>query len=342
MQKNFSEGASGSFFYFTVDLKYMVKTLTLEEHSFLRDKIKNYTEFMRQNPRSLVCHYYGLYSIEMYGHIEYVVVMNNFLQTPTENGKKIYTIDEIFDLKGSSLNRHAKQEKGKKASKKVPTLKDNDLQKNFRIGEIATEVVEQLFRDANFLRDQGIMDYSLLVGIHNCSEKRDPDHHCNAIAPLTMPSPKSFTTITSTPPMNHHQPLSSSPSVSLVLPASSHKNNSLSQQQQHPRPTTASTHSNEDEKDEKNEKNDMKIVIDDDPKAKKDFSGIPASAIVGPGIYHVGIIDCLQQWNWAKRLEQATKIVLACHCSDYREMSAVEPTFYAERFRKMVSRLFVQ
>lgn len=44
-------------------------------------------------------------------------------------------------------------------------FKDLDLKKTIRIGsKAASEVIEQLERDSVFMRDQGIMDYSLLVG----------------------------------------------------------------------------------------------------------------------------------------------------------------------------------
>jgi len=231
---------------------------------------------------------------------------------------------KIFDLKGSSLNRFAKVTKRKKDSKNVPILKDTNLgDRTFRVGDISSDIVEQLEKDADFLCGQGIMDYSLLVGIHNCSEKRELSHLCNdapSSSSSSMPSTKqkSFTTVISPPP------ISPSPSVSLTLPppSSSHK----------------ASNGNEDEKDEKA----LKIVISDE--TNKNLSDIPASTTAGPGIckYHMGIIDCLQQWNWAKRLEQATKIVVKCHCYDYKLMSAVEPISYATRFKEMAQRLFVK
>lgn len=68
MKKNFSEGASGSFFYFTVDQLYMVKTLSEREFQFLLQLLPSYTRYMRENGNSLICRFYGLYSIQMYGH----------------------------------------------------------------------------------------------------------------------------------------------------------------------------------------------------------------------------------------------------------------------------------
>lgn len=112
MKKNFSEGASGSFFYFTVDQVYMIKTLTYDEHRFLLEILPQYTDYMERNPRSLICRFFGMYAIRLYGHTEYVVVMNNVLRVPGG----LHKIDEIYDLKGSRINRHGKPKKNKKIS----------------------------------------------------------------------------------------------------------------------------------------------------------------------------------------------------------------------------------
>jgi len=69
MQKNFSEGASGSFFYFTEARDYMVKTLNKGEYQFLRSLLPDYVRFMSRNPHSLICRFFGLFSITMYGHV---------------------------------------------------------------------------------------------------------------------------------------------------------------------------------------------------------------------------------------------------------------------------------
>jgi hypothetical protein len=47
-------------------------------------------------------------------------------------------------------------------------LKDNDLKFKIRLPfDIAVNVIEQLRCDAEFLSSLGIMDYSLLLGVHN-------------------------------------------------------------------------------------------------------------------------------------------------------------------------------
>lgn len=47
-------------------------------------------------------------------------------------------------------------------------LKDNDVKSPFRLApKMVTLMIQQLRKDAKFLSSIGIMDYSLLVGVHN-------------------------------------------------------------------------------------------------------------------------------------------------------------------------------
>jgi len=51
----------------------------------------------------------------------------------------------------------------------------------------------------------------------------------------------------------------------------------------------------------------------------------------GKRVYHIAIIDYLQEWNFAKKLERFTKTVLLG--KDGPTLSAIEPRAYAQRFR---------
>eukprot|EP00456_Euglypha_rotunda_P086257 TRINITY_DN87392_c0_g2_i1.p1 TRINITY_DN87392_c0_g2~~TRINITY_DN87392_c0_g2_i1.p1 ORF type:complete len:167 (-),score=19.70 TRINITY_DN87392_c0_g2_i1:10-510(-) len=90
------------------------------------------------------------------------------------------------------------REKEVKEPEKVPVLKDNDFRKQVRLHpEVARQMIQQLAADSEFLRTQGIMDYSLLLGIHNCSDRRLPgQRHCSGldeepVTPMTPMSPTS-------------------------------------------------------------------------------------------------------------------------------------------------------
>ena len=62
--------------------------------------------------------------------------------------------------------------------------------------------------------------------------------------------------------------------------------------------------------------------------------GIRATVVEGPGIYYLGIIDVLQRWTLAKRLENWFKSHVLCQ--DTSGLSAVDPVAYAKRFSERV------
>jgi 1-phosphatidylinositol-4-phosphate 5-kinase len=45
-----SQGKSGSFFYYTADGKYMLKTIRYKEYKFLRAILKDYYSYIKSNP----------------------------------------------------------------------------------------------------------------------------------------------------------------------------------------------------------------------------------------------------------------------------------------------------
>jgi 1-phosphatidylinositol-5-phosphate 4-kinase len=81
------------------------------------------------------------------------------------NHLKIHT---KYDLKGSSVDREASQ---KEREKDHPTFKDNDFLRDgvkVHIGQEAKEkLMETLVADVEFLTKLHMMDYSLLLGVHN-------------------------------------------------------------------------------------------------------------------------------------------------------------------------------
>ena len=58
--------------------------------------------------------------------------------------------------------------------------------------------------------------------------------------------------------------------------------------------------------------------------------------IKGKRVYHIAIIDYLQEWNMQKKLERFTKTVLLG--KDGPTLSAIEPEAYATRFRNFVEK----
>ena len=55
-----------------------------------------------------------------------------------------------------------------------------------------------------------------------------------------------------------------------------------------------------------------------------------------PRVYHIAIIDYLQEWNLNKKLERFTKTVLLG--KDKQNLSAIEPEQYSKRFRSFMEK----
>lgn len=164
MLEKFTEGKSGSFFYFTQDFRYIIKTVTASEERFLRKIAYDYYEHMRDNPDSLIIRLFGLHQVRLAPEQSYitVVVMDNVFY----NTDKL-KIHRKFDLKGSWVGRRSLKT-GKNSEGFKGTLKDLDLgeEKIFIGPECKEQFMEQLRQDVQFLTKCRIMDYSLLLGIH--------------------------------------------------------------------------------------------------------------------------------------------------------------------------------
>lgn len=158
-----SPGKSGSFFYYSRDYRFIIKTISHSEHNFLRSILKDYHEHLRANPHSLLSRFYGLHRVKIpRGRKIHFVIMNNLFPPHRD-------IHETYDLKGSAWGREYPEEKAKNNPRAV--LKDKNWVNRGRTLEFGPEkralLTEQLRRDMNFLQKINVMDYSLLVGIHN-------------------------------------------------------------------------------------------------------------------------------------------------------------------------------
>lgn len=158
-----SPGKSGSFFYFSRDYRFIIKTIRHAEHKFLRSILKRYYAHVRENPHTLLSRFYGLHRVKLpHGRKIHFVIMNNLFPAHKD-------IHESYDLKGSTVGRVYPEERARENPRAV--LKDLnwiDRHKELELGpEKRALLTEQLRRDAELLKELQVMDYSLLVGIHN-------------------------------------------------------------------------------------------------------------------------------------------------------------------------------
>nr|XP_031545567.1 phosphatidylinositol 4-phosphate 5-kinase type-1 gamma isoform X4 [Vicugna pacos] len=159
-------GASGSLFYVTSDDEFIIKTVMHKEAEFLQKLLPGYYMNLNQNPRTLLPKFYGLYCVQSGGKNIRVVVMNNVLP-------RVVKMHLKFDLKGSTYKRRASR---KEKEKSLPTYKDLDFIQDVPEGllldaDTFSALVKTLQRDCLVLESFKIMDYSLLLGVHNIDQQ---------------------------------------------------------------------------------------------------------------------------------------------------------------------------
>ncbi|CEG46194.1 Phosphatidylinositol-4-phosphate-5-kinase (PIPK-C) [Plasmopara halstedii] len=159
-----SNSKSGQFFFYSHDGRFMIKTQTKDESKFLRRILPHYYKFVMENPDTLITRFYGMHRVKMH-HLRkkmHFVIMASVFDTPLD-------IHARFDLKGSRVGRHATLKEHQRGSAGV--LKDNDLlEKGFHLQmgvARRTIFLVQLRKDVEFLKQMKIMDYSLLIGVHD-------------------------------------------------------------------------------------------------------------------------------------------------------------------------------
>lgn len=322
-------GASGAFFFFTKDERFIAKSCTTDEIAHIRRSAHQMEKYLSENPASFITKIYGAYKIQIYGTSFYFFVMNNIFLNP---GNEV--INEKYDLKGSWVKRnstppqigervtctHCNQKyvftnlkKGDKKGKKKKALqddemnkcrmqvfhepnvilKDNDLKYKLRLPNATSKhLITQLHKDTEFLCGLGVMDYSLLVGVHNTEYQVDEEMG-------RMHSP-------SKPP-----PLIEEDSPSQRKP---HRRKTLSTKQTSFGPS--------------NSKEDL-TALEKSPGAGLN-GRMAVSRIVGPEAYYMGIVDFQQKYDFGKKMERFFKVQIQGKSGD--GLSCIEPVTYRERF----------
>lgn len=164
-------GKSGSLMYKTSDDLFLLKTLREYEARLLLQILSGYHLQLTQRS-TLFNRYVGLYSIRfptLFGSIEiYIVVMVNAF-TPSMH------INEIFDLKGSSIKRRSR---GNLSKDKLHQMKDLDFLHLYPHGICLPSNIYHRLRtvisnDAKVLKKLHITDYSLVLGIRHLDVTED-------------------------------------------------------------------------------------------------------------------------------------------------------------------------
>ena len=114
-------GASGSFFFFSHDRRFIVKTMTQEELNLIQKILPRLHKHFKKNPSSILSRIYGVYTVEMQDYQKvHLILMGNTLRFDHKND-----VSRIYDLKGSTFSREVKGR-----TSHTSTLKDQNFMNN--------------------------------------------------------------------------------------------------------------------------------------------------------------------------------------------------------------------
>ncbi|KAM3340263.1 phosphatidylinositol 4-phosphate 5-kinase 9 [Capsicum galapagoense] len=318
-----SPGKSGSVFFLSQDSRFMIKTLRKSEVKVLLRMLPNYHRHVKAYENTLITKFFGLHMIKpSRGQMFRFVVMGNMFCTELR-------IHRRFDLKGSSLGRSA----NKVEIDESTILKDLDLNYCFYLAPSWREaLLKQIETDSKFLEQQHIMDYSLLLVVHY----RAPQH---------LRSPISCSGRTTTEGLgivaeDEFLEDDISPQGLVLVPRGADDNCVVVGSHVRGSRLRASSATGDKEVDLLLPGTAMlQIQLGVNMPARAEHiprKGDLMFLEVYDVVLYVGIIDILQEYNLRKRIEHAYKSVLF----DSISISAVEPTFYSQRFLQFIRKMF--
>jgi len=179
-------GKSRSWFLLDSGMQYFMKTCSRSEANLLLELLPSYIRHIKSFKDTLLPRYYGLYHIHWRNQDACFLVMSNVFA-----GR--FPIVRRFDLKGSTYGRCASAKERAKGARAV--LKDLDL---LELGSpfVCQEgdadriaLVNSIERDCVWLASEGLIDYSLLVGLATCQAGDRPAVNCNIVRVLPCVPP---------------------------------------------------------------------------------------------------------------------------------------------------------
>lgn len=161
-----STGKSGSFFYYSYDSKFVLKTISVHEFEFFENILQDYYNHIVKNPNSMLQRFFGMHTMYFNDIKMHFVIMNNVFNTNVQVHYK-------YDLKGSTYQRLSRNKKEKNYDSydyAIP-MKDLDFkergEKILLLKQEREHISHELINDSEFLASKNINDYSLLIGVHN-------------------------------------------------------------------------------------------------------------------------------------------------------------------------------
>ncbi|XP_020792675.1 phosphatidylinositol 5-phosphate 4-kinase type-2 gamma-like isoform X1 [Boleophthalmus pectinirostris] len=163
------EGQGGGLLLTSFDRTLVVKEISSEEVEEVHNILSEYHQHVVLfHGSTLLPQFLSMYRVSVENEDTYLLVMRNMFSHRL-------TVHRKYDLKGSLVSREASF---KEKVKELPTFKDtdfkNNLQKIYMDEDEKEKLMEKLNRDIEFLVRLRIMDYSLLLGIHD-AERAERD-----------------------------------------------------------------------------------------------------------------------------------------------------------------------
>uniref|UniRef100_A0A669F6W8 Phosphatidylinositol 5-phosphate 4-kinase type-2 gamma n=1 Tax=Oreochromis niloticus TaxID=8128 RepID=A0A669F6W8_ORENI len=155
------------------DRTLVVKQISSEDVADMHNILSEYHQhIVKCHGNTLLPQFLGMYRVTVDSEETYLMVMRNMFSHRLVVHRK-------YDLKGSLVDREASD---KERVKELPTFKDmdfrNNMQKVYVTEEEKEKFMEKLNRDVEFLVRLKIMDYSLLLGIHDIGRAEREEEEC--------------------------------------------------------------------------------------------------------------------------------------------------------------------
>ncbi|KAF3934356.1 hypothetical protein ABW19_dt0202125 [Dactylella cylindrospora] len=313
-----SPGKSGSFFYFSRDYKYIIKTIHHAEHRYLRKILRDYYNHVTRYPDTLISQFFGLHRVKIpFGRKIHFVIMNNIFPPHKD-------IHMTFDLKGSTIGREYSESDLEQNPRAV--LKDLNWERrnmHLCLGPKKNELfVQQAKLDVALLQRLKIMDYSLLVGIHDMARGNN-DNIREKNLQVFQPGGSANDEIGPYPLARTPSRLESARKraemrklINSEVPVSLEQSDTGL-----PEEITAG----------RNDQGPRSIFNGDE----LGFRATDEQDEPGEVIYYLGIIDCLTKYDFVKRVEHFWKGL----SQDRDEISAIPPQPYGDRFFRFISKI---
>ena len=154
LSEHISDGKSGSFFFYSNDGRFLVKTISKSEVVCLKRILPLYYNHISQHPESLIVRILGFHEMILSDSdkVNFIVMGNVFSSSRS--------LTELYDLKGST---HGRRNPDGFCKKDLDLLEKG---RKFQIGlENKLNYMKIIESDVEFLSKCNLLDYSLIVGV---------------------------------------------------------------------------------------------------------------------------------------------------------------------------------